>query len=69
MKWMNYTTWVDFIPDIDFMISSLNKPRIVSPYDTVELAMQNANAQKLVGARKPNLEVPRPARLNSDPVK
>ena len=69
MNWMNYTTWGDVIPNIDFMISTLDEPRIVAPYDTVELAMQNANAQKLVGARRMDLEVPRLAHLNSDPVK
>ena len=69
MNWMNYTTWGNVIPDIDFVISTLDEPRIVAPYDTVELAMQNAKAQKLLGTKKPALEVPQSTHRVSDPVK
>ncbi len=69
MNWMNYTTWGDVIPDIDFMISTLDEPRIVAPYDTVELAMQNANAQKLPGATKQDLETLHNSLRTSDSVK
>jgi hypothetical protein len=49
MKWMNHTTWGGILPDMNFMISTLDEPRVVAPFDTVHLALKNANAQKAAG--------------------
>lgn len=69
MEWMNSTTWGNVIPDLSFVISTLDEPRVVAPYDTVDLAIKNANGQKAVGTNKPNLELLHKSHRPTDPVK
>ena len=45
-QWMNRTTWGDVIPEVNFVISTLDEPRVVAPDDTVDLAMQRTIEQK-----------------------
>ena len=69
MNWMNYTTWGDTISNIDFMISTLDEPRVVAPYDTIDLAVKNANTQKYGGLIKPNMDLLHKTHRPADPVK
>ena len=64
-NWMDNSTWEGVLPDLDFMISTLDEPRVVAPYDTVDLAMKNANALRTGGS--PRLDADLQHKL--DPVK
>jgi Glycosyl transferase family 90 len=69
MEWMNYTTWGDILPEVNFMISTLDEPRVVAPYDTVDLAIKNAEAQKRATSSRSNMELLHKSHGSTDPVK
>ncbi|RMZ88926.1 hypothetical protein DV736_g3845, partial [Chaetothyriales sp. CBS 134916] len=41
--WLNRSTWGDAIPEVNFIISVLDEPRVVVPDDTLDFAMQRAH--------------------------
>ncbi|RMZ78163.1 hypothetical protein DV738_g4070, partial [Chaetothyriales sp. CBS 135597] len=51
--WLNRTTWGEAIPEVNFVISVLDEPRVVVPDDTLDLAMQKASENKLHGSSQP----------------
>lgn len=69
MRWMNHTTWGSILPDMNFMISTLDEPRVVAPFDTVDLALKNANTEKKAGARKSNQDAQHKAHRPGQHVK
>lgn len=42
--WLDSATWGSILPNVSFMISTLDEPRVVAPHDTLELAMQNVHS-------------------------
>ncbi|RMZ82947.1 hypothetical protein DV737_g1821, partial [Chaetothyriales sp. CBS 132003] len=51
--WLNGSTWGDAIPEVNFIISVLDEPRVVVPDDTLDLAMQRVDEHKQSENSKP----------------
>ena len=51
--WLNRTTWGEVIPEVNFVISTLDEPRVVAPDDTVDMAMHRILEQKSAAQPKP----------------
>jgi len=46
-KWLDFSTWKDIIPaEVDFVISTLDEPRVAVPFDSVSLAMDRASGKR-----------------------
>ena len=41
--WLDHEIWGGILPNVSFMISTLDEPRVVAPYDTLDLAMQHVH--------------------------
>ena len=47
-QWTEPDVWGDILPDVKFVISAFDEPRVVAPYDTIERAMAFARKDILV---------------------
>ena len=64
-EWYNASSWGEFMPNLDFRISNFDEPRVVAPYDTVALAMENAGRLRY-GSRQTEGPSPRLDSITTD---
>ncbi len=51
-KWLAKYDWQKLLPDMDFVITTLDEPREAAPYDVVGRAIQNAQASRFETANR-----------------
>lgn len=63
-SWLEFSNLTDVIPDLKFLISAFDEPRVVAPYDTLEQAMEISEKSRRVSAETMTPEAP--AKANND---